>query len=265
MILATQILHEALQNRKMVNPSYSLRAFARDLGVTPAQLSHVLSGKRGLGTATAKKVIRKLGLSDHETHLFLLSLKAQFAQSKKEKMKAQEALQALKQESGQTRSLQLDLFKTIAQWHHLTLLELIKISGKQSDPIKYFSKKLKLSEADILLSLERLERLELITPTQTGYQVNQDSLIADQGIPTEAVKKFHEQILTKAIAAVHLQGKDERYGISAVMPVKVKDLNKAKQLIQDFRTEFSKLISDHEQGEEVYALSLQFYQLTQTV
>ena len=47
------------------------------------------------------------------------------------------------------------------------------------------------------------------------------------------------------------------------MPVRVKSLERAKKLLQKFRTDFAKEISDHEGGEEIYSLSLQFFRLTQ--
>jgi plasmid maintenance system antidote protein VapI len=34
--------------RSSKNGSYSLRAFARDLGISPQRLSHLLSGKKGI-------------------------------------------------------------------------------------------------------------------------------------------------------------------------------------------------------------------------
>lgn len=114
------------------------------------------------------------------------------------------------------------------------------------------------------LALGRLERLELITRTGSTWQVNQDSVISEQAVPGDAVKKFHRQILEKAAAALAFQSSDERYGISHMMPVRVKSVDRAKKLIQKFRLDFAKEISDQEGGEEIYGLSLQFFRLTQT-
>jgi uncharacterized protein (TIGR02147 family) len=258
---AGQILTEALNDRKAVNPAYSLRSFARDLGITPAQLSHVMNGHRGLGAESANRVVQKLSLSKTDELVFHSSLKAKFALRRADRVVAESKLNEILM-SHNTRDLQLDLFNTIAQWHHFTLLELVKISKNRKNPILWFSKKLGLSENEVQISLDRLVRLELISKTKTGYVVNQESIIADQGMPTEAVKKFHAQILNKAIQALEFQTKDERYGISAAMPFKVKSLDRAKKLIQKFRTDFAKEISDHEGGEEIYSLSLQFFKLT---
>ena len=51
----SEILSFQLSQRKQSNPAYSMRAFARDLQISSSQLSMILSGKRGLSVASAKK------------------------------------------------------------------------------------------------------------------------------------------------------------------------------------------------------------------
>jgi plasmid maintenance system antidote protein VapI len=76
---APEILTEALRERKLANSSYSLRAFARDLKISPQQLSNVLSGRRGLSVPVAERIAAKLGLSVHEAEIFVESFRAKFS------------------------------------------------------------------------------------------------------------------------------------------------------------------------------------------
>src|ERR1700733_11819237 len=55
-----------LISRQRRNPAYSLRSFARDLGISPAALSQVLNSKRNFSRTNLTKVIEKLGLSPSE-------------------------------------------------------------------------------------------------------------------------------------------------------------------------------------------------------
>ncbi|MGZ3806814.1 MAG: helix-turn-helix transcriptional regulator, partial [Bacteriovorax sp.] len=55
------------------NSSFSLRAFAKNLGLSPASLSQILSGKRPLTLSTAKKICDSLNLSPIEEQQVLLS------------------------------------------------------------------------------------------------------------------------------------------------------------------------------------------------
>ena len=48
-------LRESFEEKKYRNSKYSLRSFARDLSVSPAALSQVLSGKRDFSSENLKK------------------------------------------------------------------------------------------------------------------------------------------------------------------------------------------------------------------
>ncbi len=261
---AKHILAEILSERSTANPSYSLRAFARDLQVSPQQLSNVMNGHRGLGPVMAEKVVQRLGLDRNQKDLFLESLKAKFSKSKiqrkisKSKMKSIETLTT-------TKNLEMDLFKIISNWHHLTLVELIKITKTKSHTLSWFSKRLGIPEQEVKFSLERLERLNLITKVSKGWQAIQDVVIADKDISTDSVKNFHKQVLEKAMTALSFQNINERYGSSSTIPIKVKDLDLAKKMIQKFRIDFDEALSDTEDGEEVYGLSFQFFKLTNSI
>jgi hypothetical protein len=55
-------LSSELSRRKQRNDSYSARAFARDLGLSPSRLSEVLSGEHGLSELSADRIAIRLKL-----------------------------------------------------------------------------------------------------------------------------------------------------------------------------------------------------------
>jgi uncharacterized protein (TIGR02147 family) len=188
---AVNILKETLSERQTANAAYSLRAFARDLALSPQQLSNVMKGYRGLGLASAERVARALRLDEHQKILFVESFRANFSNSKTQRAIAKSKLASIKN-TNETKSLQLDLFKAISGWHHMAMIELIKVSKGKSTV--WFATKLGIPENEASLSLRRLERLELISKVERGWIVNQDTVIADQGIPSDAIKNYHRQI-----------------------------------------------------------------------
>lgn len=259
---ARDILREALSERSARNPSYSLRAFARDLGVSPQQLSNVINGRRGMGSELAERVAESLDLDAREKTQFTESLRARFSRSRSERAVALARIQGL-QSQGRVKSLELDLFKAVSGWHHFALIELVKLSlHKKKRGTAWFAQKLGISEAETDRALGRLERLELISKTKTGWIANQDIVVADRGVPTESIRNFHRQLLEAASQALVFQTQEERYGSSSTLPVRVRSLERARKLIQEFRLKFDQEISDPEGGEEVYGLSLQFFRLT---
>ena len=257
---AQTILKESLSGRIAHNSSYSLRAFARDLDVSPQQLSNVMNGRKGISERMADQLSKKLGLAGREKDLFLESVRAQFSRSQSIRVTAKAKLEHLISVGGSTAHLELDLFKTISNWYHFALIELLKINGSRKPA--WYAKRLGIPENEVKITLGRLERLELVTHEGVSYKVNQDTVIADQGIPNEAIRNFHRQVMEKGMQALAFQNGDERYGSSSVMPTKVKNVKRAKELIQEFRMKFADEISEKTDADEIYGLSVQFFRLT---
>ncbi len=69
-----QVLERELRARVARNPRYSIRAFARDLGISPASLSQILRGIQIPSVRIADRIVRTLGLSDHEAAEFRRSI-----------------------------------------------------------------------------------------------------------------------------------------------------------------------------------------------
>lgn len=69
-------LKEVLASRRKLNKDFSLRAWARNVGVPPSTFSEVLNGRRHLPMNIASKVARTLGLSNQEQMHFLLVVMA---------------------------------------------------------------------------------------------------------------------------------------------------------------------------------------------
>ena len=58
--VSAQFLRSELRLRQERNPRYSLRAFAKKIGISPAYLSKVLTGKCILSVNAAQKVMERI-------------------------------------------------------------------------------------------------------------------------------------------------------------------------------------------------------------
>jgi len=65
-----EMLRNELDNRFSSRPSYSLRAFARDLGPSPSQISLVLNKKLGLSKKSAVSISSRVNWAEAERALF---------------------------------------------------------------------------------------------------------------------------------------------------------------------------------------------------
>jgi plasmid maintenance system antidote protein VapI len=64
------ILQQTLFTKQQKNKRYSLRAFARDLKISPSFLSEVLNGKYGISKQLAAQIADRLGFNSEEVQHF---------------------------------------------------------------------------------------------------------------------------------------------------------------------------------------------------
>ena len=72
--LHIHIIKEEFSKRVTRNSSYSLRAFARDLGVSPASLSCFLNQKKGISEKKATDIAGRLDLNLSKKEQFIISV-----------------------------------------------------------------------------------------------------------------------------------------------------------------------------------------------
>ena len=255
------ILTEVLEQRCAKNPRYSLRSFARDLGLSPSRLSDVLKGRYGLSRAAASEIAVKLGLSESERERFCDLVESRHSRNPKQRKEA--AARLIESPTPDYRQLTLDGFQVISEWYHYAILELCLVEDFQSD-VEWIAKRLGLSTHVAKSAIERLERLDLLEEVRGRLKPTEGFTASPNDIPSEAIKKFHRQILEKAMSAIDFQSVEERDLSSVVLAIDKRDLPEAKQAIKKFRRGFDKKFSASQSKSEVYCLAMQFFSLQET-
>lgn len=250
-------LRDVLANRCQNNPRYSLRAFARDLEISPSRLSEVLNGKYGLSKSAACEIAKKMGLNDYEQKYFADLVEANHGRAKNVRAEAQARIDAIATDYNQ---LNLDSFKVISDWYHYAILELIQTEQFQYDEV-WMSKALGISQYELSSALARLKRLELVAEEGNTLKIKEAFTTTTNGIPSDAIKKFHKQILEKATQSVSLQTVEERDLSSVILTVDKSDIPEAKEMITNFRRSFDKRFGQSSKKNSVYCLAIQFFNL----
>ncbi len=259
----TDILKSALEERMAANSSYSLRAFARDIGVQASNLSNIFNGKKGLSESKALEICEKLGLSDKESCHFCDLVNLRHAKSNLKRNMAKTRLQEYYTQD-QVKIVKEDVFKVIADWYHYAILELITVADFQSDA-KWIAKKLGITSFQASEAVSRLERLELIEIvdgiiSSTGIQLETTS-----GIASKSIKKLNKQLIEKAQIAVTNQNVDERHISTLTAAISSDDVKEYGALIEKFKSEINYLANKKNQNKKpdnVYCLAMQFFNLS---
>lgn len=234
-----------LDRRKAKNAQYSLRAFAEALGLSPATLSQVISGKRPLTLKAAKQIATHCAMDP--------SLRAEFL--------ASVALGSERDSSQDTTDfaqLEMDTFSAISDWWHYAILSLGEVKGSKASPT-WIAQRLGIPQRDASAALERLSRLGLIEIKNGRYRQCGKALSTSQDVTSAAIRKFHRQNLEKAAEALENVPVESRDFGAVTLAIAKSDMPRAKSLLLNLRREFTRTIGANPKRDSVYTLSINFF------
>ncbi len=237
-----EFLVNEFTRRQGRNSSYSIRAFARDLGISKTTINDVMRGERRLSTYHIESISTCLSL-DEATIKFL----------KKDDINTSERNRLVLLE---------DEFRVIKDWYYLAILNLAKLPNNQCCA-DWIAERLGLSQELAERSLAELLGLGLIENRDGKIFRTSKTITTSTNIPSESIREHHKQSLVKAVDAleeVPIELRDYTTVTYVLNPEKIQD---AKNLIFSFHRKLGKLL-DCKQATEVYRLNIQFFPLTKT-
>ncbi len=242
------------------NPRYSLRAFARTLGLSPGALSQIMAAKRFPSIALTEKIATLLGLEPEERVSFLASITEMHRARALKRIPR--ALKNLKPSPPAWNSeLPSEAFRVLSDWHHFAILELTFLPGFQAKG-QWIASQLGISKAEAVLALQRIMGLGILTCDGRGKWRKKDALLAsaDPGLTSSAHRKRQRQILEKAIVALEETPFDERDQSAVTMAIDPSRIPEAKRRIREFRRELCAFLEGGKR-ERVYELSISLFPL----
>lgn len=244
-------MREGLSLKQRNNPHYSLRAYARDIGIHPATLSQIINGKRGLPFKDADFVARKLNLGPKEQALFKESL-----------LQKKSALENIKISAEDSRVLLDDsYYRIIAEWEHYAVLELFNLVDFKRTKAEVAAK-LDLTTNRTEVVITNLITAGLIEIDQEGLLVKVHADVkTTEDISSQALRDSHKETLDLGKSKLDSVAVEMRDFSSSTLALDVSKIPEAKLIIRDFRRKMASLLSQGEK-KDVYQLAIQFYPLT---
>ena len=239
-ITSKTLLNEELEKRKIRNSSYSLRAFARDLGISKTTVSDVING------------VRRLSLQNIKVVSDALSLSPEIIQQLKDDL-------ASVQERPRT-ILEDDELSFLEDWYYLAILNLAKLKVAKYD-VSWISKRLALDEIlvqEALINLKSKGHIENIDGRLV--RVSQ-SISTSLDVPSSSIVEHHRQSIEKSLEALEeipVELRDFTAVTYAIDPDQIKEI---KEMILNFHRKIGKQIETKE-ATEVYRLNINFFPLT---
>lgn len=254
-----EILLNEFQIRRTKNAAYSLRAFAREIGILPSRLSEVLSRKQGLSEKRAEVIAEALKLPADVKSLFLDLVASQHARNQVSKDFAIQRLAARKKHPHVI--LTEEQFESISDWYYFAILEMV-VQYPEKSKISRVAQELNLTPEVVNMALGRLTQLGLIYESSEGNLTRlHPQLKTTHDKPSRAIQAYHKQILQKATESLTSTQVHERDYSSINFWITSEEIVKLKEQLMNLRRQ---TLSHHTQPSpqsRLYALNLQLFPL----
>lgn len=247
-------LQEELVSRCRKNPRYSLRSFARALGVNHGILSLVLRGERKITPAMVQRMGLSLNLGSKEINAFLAQLN-----------ETDLSLATRKRKTQKINQLTVDVFNVISDWYHDAILELSRTRNFSPRP-EFLSKRLGITVSEARAAVERLERVGLLEIAADGSWIESlgdNSTVVGVDDTSVALRALQKQVLQLSTTALESVPKKLRDHSCMTMAIDMQDLPAAKKRIQEFRHDMMAFMQRKSaKPTEVFQLAVSLYPIT---
>lgn len=252
------LLIEDFKRRQEKNSSFSLRSYAKFLGIDSSLTSKILNKKRSLSSDLFKKISCKLEISTDEKEL----IEGMFNENNTiHKFR-------LKKSKDEFKHLNQQQFEIISDWHNYALLELIRTNDFRPD-LLWISKKLGVTQKKLLKLITNLQSLNFLDIDKDGNWKDISSGATTHILPEDktstANKLYQKELLEEALYALKNIDITKRDQSSIMMATSSKKINEAKSLIKDFRRKLCAFLEDTEDLDTVYNVSISLFPLTKEI
>lgn len=230
-----KILNQELARRCERNPRYSLRSFAKAIGVSPANLSLVMNGKRDISKRTAKKILERVDLNAKDSALFLRQT------GQKDLLPAE--------------NISLAEIERLCHWQCYAILSLMQTPDFISDET-WIAQRLGVSVHEIRASVQALTETGVLITKGDRWKIKSVIRINNQ-VSTAVVRGFHRQLITKALESMENDPVELRDISSITFAMSPQKMKEAKEEIRRFRLRMADLLEEADTSTEVYNLTVQ--------
>lgn len=258
------ILSRALKRKQSANSLYSQRAFARDLGVSSAFVTKLLTGQRTLPLNRFRKLARLLEMDSTEQDEYLRAMIFHSLKSPELRALMQERSFTVPSKMGKYARQEKRRFHVLEDWYNLAVLDLATCVDFNPDP-KIIARRLGITALQASESLSCLVRLGLLRHTEGTYEKTDKDVFFPAARSQDLIRNYHRQMIRKAYDSLGKKTEEDfesRLITGFTIAANPEHMEKLKKMIFDFASEAGEQFSSGECS-EVYQLNIQLFPLTE--
>lgn len=252
------ILKDELNARARKNPRYSMRAFSRDLGVSSARLSRILSGKAAPSRATALKIGRNLGYKDAKLDWYCALVEARHGRSP-ESRRAAESI--LRRYANGVATKAVTAKQTLDwNWHHFAIRRLTQVAGFRSD-YSWIASKLGMSWRQTKRAIEELVRVGALAVIEGRLELRDNYSVYFNGNKTAVREKMEADLYAKKLPSILSPTRDRSHHARHYFAISLSQMDEIKRLIKSFEDQVDDLTYKAKDPEDLVCLSIDLWSL----
>jgi uncharacterized protein (TIGR02147 family) len=253
-----EVLSNSYQQRRRVNANYSLRAFARDISISPSRLSEIMNGVGQLSREKAVTIAKRLHLSPINSADFLDMVDAVSSPNLGIRNAARERVKLRQTQSKSQKKLDTETFAVMGRPTYVIIWAFMMLPNFDGTA-ESIGRHLNLNALEISEALIRLECAGLIRRNGSSWVVSSNQFSYGDHESSEIIKEYHRKLSDLGREAIDSQLISERHLDSAILPFDHSRLGEVQQRIAQFT---QSLIDEFSQpGDAVYGLSLQYFKI----
>lgn len=257
----SQLLANALAIKQKRNPAYSRRAMARDLGVSAAFVTKILTGDKEIPPARLKKIFKVLEMDLSSQAAFMRATVLNSLPSSELKNMARLAF---------SQNAKIDSYKRepttkfgiIRHWYIVAILDYLtceSLASTEQAIAAYFG----ITPVEVSKALKLLEKDELIENKNGRWNKKNNYTYFPVTKSHIEIREFHKQMIQKAfqqLSKITSADYEQRQITGFTIAVNPDHLETAKRMIVDFLGEISNTLSEGH-CKEVYQCNIQLFPL----
>lgn len=237
-----QALCRDYEESKKKNARYSIRSYARFLGIPASTLSLVMRGKSQIRARRAAEIISKFKTTKTEKNYLLYLM-------------GESLLQVQRKDIGQAQ------YSILTDWIYLAVLYFFELDLPDKSP-SHLAKRLCVPVAKINYVIQVLKSNGLLKENQNGeLSVSQEQLNTSDDISDELIKQHHKMNLQLSERVLDSMPVEKRDYTSYTFSTNSSQYLALKKEIRQFYEKISATMEHAPNKDEVYRISIQLHPL----
>lgn len=252
-------LSDELSRRQRVNQAYSMRSYARFLGLDSGVLSAVLANKRSVPHNAVAAICKKLELKPVEQKMFEAGVSGarrvfqQIGQSHPHLFASPDDFFLL-EESELT-------YRVLSEWEYFAVLSLFDTVVFREDE-GWIAARLRIDRERVRQILADLQTCGLVERAADGrLRKTRKNLETTDGVVSKAIRQGNKEVLQMAMEKIDNTALEQRSFSTVTIALNPKNLGRARDLIKTFRRNLMELL-EADEPTEVFQLAIQLFPLT---